>query len=116
MSNLGDVLGDYYKPDGVNPKCAIVNKAIEAQGLIPHTDKHGKISYIAQVTHHDCVARGEGHFFKFFEETQPYTFPENEIIYHWFHLGGGPTSEGLYENTDFIIETVYDKELQMAIP
>ena len=96
----------------------VLNKAIESGGLSLRTDKNGKSQYILQVTGHDCAAkRGRCKFFKFFEKTEPYAFPEDEIIHRWFQTGGGASSGGgLTEGAEFIIDTVYDKELKMDIP
>lgn len=96
----------------------IVNKAIATQGLIPRIDKHGKTQYIAQVTHHDdCAASERCAFFKILKEVQPYMFPEEKILRHFFDVEGGASrGRELTEGSEFIIETVYDEELQMAIP
>lgn len=104
------IIGKMFKEE-------VVNKAINSRGLLPRIDQNGKITYVAKVTGVDFTQSSiEFSYFHCMKHQEPYRFPSDEIMQRWFEPDGGWTSVGLSEESDYIIDTVYDQELEMALP
>lgn len=99
----------------------IVNKAIESGGLIPHINEKGQSTYFAQVTGHDFMIETslDFVFVQHVEQQEPYMYPSEEIVSGWFNPKEGSycaRARGFTQDDAFIVETIYDEELQMVMP
>ena len=93
----------------------IVKKAIQTKGLSLH-DVNGHFVFRVQVTGNDHTTDGRELIIARHYKGQPYEFPSEEVISHWFCPGGGASFKGLTDDAEFLVRASYDVHLDMPMP